>query len=134
MTSPVTELITALKTHLEGDATLAAAVNGIYSHVPPRASEPYCWLGEPTSKNWRTLESEGLEVMLELNVLTKHRDISECTNIMELIRDRIMSASFSLATHTLIRIHSEKQTIQIAKDHQTIRGTIYVNANIEVSA
>ncbi len=133
MTSTLIELQKAVYTRLHDDTTLMGMVNGVFDSVPQGTNFPYVAFGAVKTKDWSTIGTSGVQVMLEVQAWSRERGRAECANILQRVHDLIHRANLTVTGRTLVDIYFTESEIRQENDGLTFRGVITFRANLQES-
>jgi TP901-1 family phage major tail protein len=118
------ELHTSIIAALDGDATLAALINGVYSNVPADAKYPYVAVDNITAKDSSTRTTNGWHVKLSINTFSCVRSNIEASNILAEIRRVLDGAALSPTGCKVTAIREDNNNIRRQRDGKTWEGRI----------
>ncbi len=89
---------------LVADAAVGALIaDRIYSLVVPQnAAFPYVVIGETSSSEWDTKDTDGMEQRVTIHTWSRYRGASEALRIMGALVDALDSVALAVASHTLV--------------------------------
>lgn len=93
-------------TALQGDAALAALLNGVWDGVPVKASAPFAVVGECLGSEWGTKDRPGREVRVTLTVQDRREGgggLAEMLALADAAVKRVVVPGYEVGTVALLR-------------------------------
>lgn len=93
-------------TALQGDAALAALLNGVWDGVPVKASAPFAVVGECLGSDWGTKDRPGREVRVTLTVQDRREGgggLAEMLALADAAVKRVVVPGYEVGTVALLR-------------------------------
>ncbi|AUW59214.1 hypothetical protein C1T17_15075 [Sphingobium sp. SCG-1] len=91
---------------LQGDAALAALLNGVWDGAPVKASAPFAVVGECLGSEWGTKDRPGREVRVTLTVQDRREGgagLAEMLALADAAVKRVAVAGYDVGTVALLR-------------------------------
>lgn len=91
---------------LQGDAALAALLNGVWDGAPVKASAPFAVVGECLGSEWGTKDRAGREVRVTLTVQDRREGgagLAEMLALVDAAVKRVAVAGYQVGTVALLR-------------------------------
>lgn len=126
------ELQQAIYAALDGDAALGNMITGIFDHVPQDTGYPYVTIGEMRAKDYSTKTTQGAEIDVTVNVISRDKGSKTCLDILARIHDLLHDADLALATCTLVSIRFTSTEINRRADGLTYQGINRFRAIVQV--
>jgi hypothetical protein len=115
-------LQTAIYNALTGDATLMAAIEGVYDFVPQDSAYPYVTIGDDDYKWWGAMGLDGGEYVVQIDGWARAEGRLECKNIMKLVADVLHDGVLTVASNTFISMRLQFQQVLREADGFTYHG------------
>lgn len=131
MSAGIKPLRSAVKSKLEGDATLGALINGVYDYVPETPAHNYIVLGEFESEDWSTITTNGEEIIYEILVYSREKPSDDCADILARIHALLHEGTLTISGYTLITNRLEGADLQQSKRDHVFEGTISFIARMQ---
>lgn len=106
----------AVYTALTGDATLMAAVTGVYDHPDPDAVLPIVSIGDFSADYAGTKTEDMVEYTAELNVWAADLNFATVKIIQDYVRDVLHRQALSVDSGTVTYVFEEFATVQAEND------------------
>lgn len=116
------EVQTAVYTRLNGDATLGAAINGVYDHVPDNSAAPYVVIGDDDLDSWLTMGTNGFNGTLTVHTWTEGTGMKECKTIMGLIYGLLHKYNLSVSGYNTAGLLMVNTNAFKEADNRTFHG------------
>lgn len=91
------ELQKAIYSALSGDATLAAMITGIYSHVPQETAFPYIKFDSFNASDASNLQNKGIRAEFSLAIYSRERGSKEALEIEAELKRLLNGVSLAMA-------------------------------------
>ncbi len=131
---PERALQQALLTKLRANPDLVALLGTpprVYDEPPTDPVYPYVSLGRSETRPWGGLDSEGLEHVLSLTVVSVFGGSEEAKAVMALVRLSLHGASLTLDGHRLINLRVTYADLFRAADWRSTYGVLRLRAVTE---
>ncbi len=107
---------------LTANASLTAAVSGIYDHVPADTAFPYVTIGETSVSDWSSKTFDGQEHRLTLHVWSRARGRKETKEIFALLYAMLNGADLAVEGQQLVDLRFEFAQTLLDADGLTFHG------------
>ncbi|MFQ5535584.1 MAG: DUF3168 domain-containing protein [Sphingomonadales bacterium] len=132
MTDARLALQTSIFSTLNGDASLAANVTGIFDGASQGQAYPYIELVEVDSDDWSTKTFDGEKHRFVINVWANGPGKKETYEIVELIDGLLNKAALSLTGHQLVEIRRQSRSVTNDVQENIVQGRmVFLATTIE---
>jgi len=107
---------------LTGDATLMAAINGVYDFVPQTSAHPYITIGDDNYEWWGAMQQDGGKYVLQIDTWSRAEGRKEVKDIMNIIAGILHNGSLTVAGNTHISTRLQFQSTIKEADGFTHHG------------
>lgn len=129
--SSTAEVQKAVYSALTSDATLMAAITGVYDFVPEDASYPYVSIGDDTSTDDHNKDDDIEELTLVIHTWDQSEGRLNTKTIMGLVKDVLHRGALTITGHNLVFMYFEFSDTFRDPDGLTYRGVQRFRARIE---
>ena len=124
-------LQTTIYSTLANDNTLTSTLGvGVYDEVLEGASYPFVSLGEETSVDYSTKDTDGGETTINIHIWSQYKGAKETKQIMDRIHDLLHDSNLSVTGFNLINLRYEFSDIMRDPDGVTRHGVMRFRAII----
>ena len=109
---------------LIADTALMAKIVGVYDAVPQGTAYPYISIGEDTSLQWDTDDSDGVESTLTLHAWSRQYGRRESKEIMDLVHGALHRAELQIDDADSVFCHFEFSESFMDPDGVTRHGVM----------
>lgn len=123
---------TAIYSLLNGDATLATLINGVFDYVKEGAVLPYIRMGDDVFRDWNTMDFFGKQVMSTIHTFARGEGKLTIKTIMGNVFRILNNASLTVSgAATCVFLQQEFETVIVESDNVTYHGVQRFRALIQ---
>lgn len=122
----------AVYARLTGDTALMTLISGVYDIADRAASYPYITIGADTVDAYLTKTTNGISVLLRLDIWTTALGRSPGKAIENEVYRLLHRASFSVTGFTLIDCQFDSSESSLENSDRLLRGTLRFRALIQL--
>ena len=116
------ELGSTIYSTLTGNVSLMSDVTGVFDDVPENTEYPYIVIGEETSIDNATKDTDGREYTIVLHIWSRFRGLKETKQIIAKVYDLLHNVNLSVTGASLVNIREEFTSTLMDSDGITRHG------------